>query len=410
MTFRNKLTVFLCFSFSGLSAAEDSANDLQVGGFFSHGYLESSRYSFLADTEGGTTSFIELGLNASWTAKDRLTVNGQLFAFELGAYGNFEPLVDYLFLDYNVSRELGLRLGRVKRELGIFYHVQDIDLSRTSAVLPIGVYDQRFRDISASVDGVSAYGNLDLWDGAYLDYTAYIGCFSVQPDGGVAGYALTELSREVLDAKFTNLDADYSYGVQFWLSPGVEGLLIGLGSTSLPDMNATIGATIPSGFPVPSLVGAPTEIGMSGFDMSISHLSLEYYIGTWNFSAEYALTETNHIYTMGALGVPLANRERLHEETAWYLSASKRLGRFEAAVTYVDNRNASEQHLPPPATGNLSKDKQFSLRYDVNDHWTLKAEIHSIEGTRQLFNQLNQNPVLDENSWTLFAAKSTFYF
>ncbi len=409
MNFRS--TIVFCICLSGVLHADDKlSNDLQLGGFLSAGYLESSHYNFLAATDGGTTSFMEMGVNASWTAKDRMTINGQLFAFELGSYGNFDLLVDYLFLDYNVQREFGVRIGRIKREVGIHYHVQDIDLSRTSVLLPIGVYDQRFRDISAFLDGASIYGNLDLWDGAYLDYLAYGGYFTIEPDGGVAGYALSELSREANNVAIEQVDSEYNYGVQFWLSPGLEGLRIGVGSTYFPEMSAILTGNLPPTFPIPPLANAPLEIQMNGFDMSISQASLEYYIGTWNFAAEYALTRTNHNHLASALGMPIEMEERLHEETAWYVSASKRMGRFEAAVIYVDNRNSEDNLTVVSPSSKVSIDRQFSLRYDVTDFWTLKAEVHSIEGTKQLFNQLDQNPVLDQRNWTLFAAKSTIYF
>lgn len=385
-------------------------NDVQVGGFVSAGYLDSSHYSFLADTEGGTTSFVEGGVHASWTAKDRLTVNGQLFAFELGPYGNFEPLVDYLFVDYNVKRAFGVRAGRIKRELGIFYHVQDIDFSRTAVLLPVGVYDQRIRDISASLDGLSAYGNLDLWEGAYLDYTVYAGYIDLKPDGGVAGFIQSELSKAFTDLKVTSLESKYNHGMQLWLSPGIDNLRVGIGSSSFLEMSSTLTGHVPEGYPAPLPAGTPLDISMKGFDMRIAHASLEYFVGTFGFFAEYAVSSTNHNYYAVPAGMQGTYAEREAEVTAWYLSASKRFGRFEAAVTHVDNRNASDNEEPVRPMAKISIDNQFSLRYDVTDFWTLKAEIHSIEGTRQLFNQFNQNPILDETSWTLFAAKSTFFF
>ncbi|MDQ8182063.1 hypothetical protein [Pelagicoccus sp. SDUM812005] len=383
-------------------------SDLRLSGFVSTGYLESSHYNYPADTEGGTTAFSELGLNASWTPKDRLTVNGQIFAFELGPYGNYDPMVDYLFLDYNVKREFGVRFGRVKREQGIYTHVQDIDLSRTSILLPIGMYDQRFRDISAALDGASLYGNIDLWNDAYLDYVVYGGVVELEPDGGVGGVALTAMSQAADNLAVEYIEAADNRGAQLWLSPGIDGLRIGFGVTEMSEVEAAITGSISAYHPNPYFAGLPLRSEFSDFTLKIEQLSLEYFVGEWNLTSEYAESTTSYDAVSSIAGTVVSGGPGKSKARTWYASLARRLGRFEAAVTYSEENGGGL--LSSGGPDSVTEDMQLSLRYDVTDFWTLKTEVHSLFGTSRLFNEFNQNPIRSERNWTLFAAKSTFFF
>ncbi|MEM9161226.1 MAG: hypothetical protein AAGB46_19445 [Verrucomicrobiota bacterium] len=78
-----------------------TAQDFPVSfsGFLSHGYLKSSHYNYLANTEEGDFDFVEAGIKATWSPFDRTVVTGQAFAFELGNYGNYDLQLDYFFAD-----------------------------------------------------------------------------------------------------------------------------------------------------------------------------------------------------------------------------------------------------------------------------------------------------------------------
>ena len=132
--------------------AHGDLNDVSYGGFVSVGYIETSQYNYLVDSEGGSFQFAEVGLNASWSPLDRTKLNGQLFAFELGQYGNYDPIIDYLFVDYSVNQAFGIQAGRVKHPYGIYTEIQDIDVARASILLPGGFYE-RFSPGAAVIAG-----------------------------------------------------------------------------------------------------------------------------------------------------------------------------------------------------------------------------------------------------------------
>ncbi|MDQ8186817.1 hypothetical protein QEH53_14535 [Pelagicoccus sp. SDUM812002] len=277
----------------------------------------------------------------------------------------------------------------------------------------MGIYDQRFRDISASLDGLSAYGNLDLWKGAYLDYNIYGGIVELQEDGGVAGLALTSASRVADNLKVEFIDSKYNYGGQLWLSPGLDGLRMGFSVTQFMDMSATTLGTVPLDAQPSYLAGLPFRSEFEDYDLVNTTASIEYFVGEWNFVGEYLYSDVSLFVISDIAGVFTTREDTRIKGDSFYLSAARRFDRLEASVTYVeyyenrDNRKGIGTLNPSSA---YNKDLQFSIRYDVTDYWSLKAEIHDIKGTARLFNELQQNPILDEEAWTLFAAKSTFSF
>ncbi|HYD85132.1 MAG TPA: hypothetical protein VEA63_13800, partial [Opitutus sp.] len=54
--------------------------NVQLGGFFSQGYLKSDHNNYPVDTEDGTFDFREYALNASTTLGAHFRVGGQIFA------------------------------------------------------------------------------------------------------------------------------------------------------------------------------------------------------------------------------------------------------------------------------------------------------------------------------------------
>ncbi len=392
-----------------LACVAAEAQDLRFGGFLSHGYIESSRYNYLVNSEEGSFEFGEIGLNASWTPFDRTTLNGQFFAFELGRYGNYEPTIDYLFVDYNFRKEIGVRLGRVKREIGIYTHIQDIDAARASVLLPMGIYDQRYRDFSAWVDGAAVYGTVALAPKIYIDYSIYGGWVGLKKDGGSGSYAATLISRKASDPAIESVDDDINFGMQFWLGTPVPGLRFGAGTTTYFDISVVATGNVPAPPHLAFLGTLPLRLTVKDARQTFQQISAEYYISDWTFIAEVHRNYSNFYSDTSVGGMIVEAGDDSASNWGWYASAARRFGKFEGAATYTEYYPDYDQDDGSPLLG-YSRDLQFSLRYDVTDFWSLKIERHAVRGSGTLFNQFGQNPVLDEKSWSIWAAKSTFSF
>lgn len=395
----NKHIVFTT-ALATLSASALFGGDVSIGGFISNGYIQSSAHNYLVDSKDGDFAFAEAGVNATWSPAPRTVVRGQLFTFELGDYGNFDPLIDYLFVDYSVSPELGARLGRVKRAEGIYTDIQDIDVARTSVLLPIGMYDQRYRDFSAAVDGISFYGNIQAGESNSFDYNLYYGFVDIGVDSGVGGYAHTALSRSLNNAKVDRLESDTNKGLQIWWNPAVAGLRFGVSYSVYDDIELDSSGTIP-GLNLPLVANSVSDIDMT-------RLSAEYFIGEWTLTSEYHRRKSDSLQSNSIAGMQAPDEQTRTTSDAWYASVARRfLARYEGALTYAEYYDDNSQKSLP---SDYQKDLQLSFRFNATESWTLKAEMHWLEGTNRLFNQYGQNPNPIDSSWTLFAAKSTFTF
>ncbi len=383
-----------------------AAGDVSFNGFLSHGYLESSHYNYLANTEEGDFDFVEAGVKATWSPFDRTTVTGQVFAFELGQYGNYDLQLDYLFADYNVNQSLGFRAGRVKKPNGLFNDIQDIDIARTSVLLPIGIYDQRYRDFSASLDGANVYGSLGS-----VDYSLYYGKPGLTVDGGLGGFIRTILSNRFDNISIDTTESDSVQGGQVWWNTPIAGLRTGAAYSYFEQIDLDYSATFPAY--IPYVGGAPLDIE-TDVSNSAWTLSAEYFLGDWTFIGEYQNTHNDTLVSQKVGPAPAQLSTSVGNSDVWYVGASRRfLEKFEAGFLWTsyhsDSKDRDGSERAVPYTG-YSKDKQFSLRYDLTSFWSVKGELHLMEGTGRLFNQWNQNPVLDNKNWNLFAFKSTYTF
>ena len=64
------------------------AQEVDIHGFISQGYLKSTGNNFLAETKRGTWEFTEVGINFGTYVTDELRLGMQLFARDLGEMGN----------------------------------------------------------------------------------------------------------------------------------------------------------------------------------------------------------------------------------------------------------------------------------------------------------------------------------
>ena len=143
------------------SAAGFGLNQVDIHGFVSQGYLQSSDYNFFqADTEDGTYEFNEFAINFSSSVTDNLRIGMQFLSRDLGTLGNNKIEVDWAFADYAFRNWLGLRVGRVKKPEGIFNQYRDIDATRTCIFLPPGIYQEDLREATIAVNGMGIYGTL----------------------------------------------------------------------------------------------------------------------------------------------------------------------------------------------------------------------------------------------------------
>ncbi len=361
---------------------------ISVHGFVSQGLLASSEYNYLGDSSHGSFKFTEAGLNASINPFPRTHLAVQGFSYDVGPAGGYDVVLDYALAEYTFNDRFGVRVGRLRRPEGLYNDIQDVDVSRTWVLLPQGMYNARWRDFYVAVDGGEIFGTIPLRTAGSLSYQLYYGLQHPKLNGGLA------LQKANLPpfANLVSFNSPMLGGGQLWWNTPWTGLRAGLALNVDQDLTfVTVKGRQSRGSPF------------------TQHYSLEYVRDAWTFQAEYLRFRIDYENTGG--GLPLSRK--LIEPDSWYVSAARRLNRWiEVGVYYSEYyADVHDRHgalLPFPSDA-AQKDTALSLRFDASDHWTFKIEGHSIRGTAQLLDNID-NPVRRSGAWSMIAIKTTFSF
>lgn len=373
---------------------------LDFHGFVSQGFLYSGSYNYLSDdTKNGSFQFAELGLNVSMNPFPRTRIAVQGFDFDVGNVGQYDPFLDYALVEYTVNDEVGIRAGRIRRPGGIYNDIQDIDLARTFVLLPQGMYDARWRDWSANLDGGELFGSIPLGKVGSLTYAAYAGMVKMPDNGGISRYLNYSWPA---GNSLRGIDPTPFFGTQLWYNPPVDGLRFGAAFSYADNFSYTMNIPLTAlGIPAPGT----TPFHAFG-NVPIQQYSAEYLWKNWTFQAEFYTYNANGNYQ--ARDFPASGKTYDHPET-WYVAASYRFNQYvEAGAYYTQFHQLAPQAIPSQSRQN---DAALSLRVDVKPWWIVKIEGHVIEGTALLRDNAN-NPIASQNNdpWFLLAVKTTFSF
>lgn len=373
---------------------------VDIHGFISQGYLQSSDNNFLAETEDGTLDFNELGINFSKELTDNLRIGLQLFSRDFGPVGDNELVVDWAYGDYRWRDWAGVRVGIMRIAHGLYNETRDIDMLRTSILLPQSIYVEGRRDSFTRLQGVGLYGEISLGPVGSLSYQAAAGTNNPPEDGGVAREFEAPGLFEV-----TDIDTKVAYnGSLTWHAP-LPGLRISVTGLKTTDLDAKMKTRVALGPEIPPGVDILLKA-----DYWAEVFSVEYQRDRLTLAAEYMVDKT----TENLVGIrPVSS----FQSEGYYLKAAYRLTDWLQIGSYYsefypdkDDKDGDRFQNDPlrPDHKGWQKDLAVSLRFDVSDYWTVKLEGHQMNGTGLLLN--TDHPDGYEEDWFLFAAKATFSF
>jgi len=399
------LVIFFILAATGSgSAFEEGA--VSIHGFASTGYMRSDYNNFLLASEDGSFEFNEIGINFGVAIAENMRVGLQLYSFDLGDIGNNEVTLDWAFLDYEWKEWLGLRVGKIKTPYGLYNETQDYDMLRTCILLPQSVYYKYRRGTDVSTQGMALYGNIPLSRAGKMKYDIYFGAPSIDTDGGIA----KELTKG--DLAFESARMKYLIGGRLlWLAP-LKGLKFGANYTYYDHgYKGILGLDIPLG---PGLtIELPLNVDVT-LDNPYKYIfSVEYDYGDLNLALEYSYMDSGIWFGMdySSLGIPPLLPEYISVNTSgFYALVSYRLCRWLELGTYY-SIYYQELQQESDELRDTQKDLALSARFDINQSWLVKAEVHFMGGAGLLTELDNPDGTGSyESKWTLFAIKTTFNF
>lgn len=377
---------------------------VDIHGFISQGYLKTDDNNFLAETEDGTFQFNEIGINFGKQLTGKLHLGLQLFARDQGKIGNDEVVVDWGYADYHWKDWMGIRAGIMRVTHGLYNETRDIDMLRTSILLPQSIYAESQRDAYSRIQGAGFYGEIILGAFGSFSYQMAIGTTNIDNDGGIARQIEDTLPGEV-----QNIDVGTLYnGSLQWNSP-LEGFRMGVTGVKTTDMEIELQMDVvmgPPGTPPTSMsIISDTPV----FETAV--FSAEYTWENFIFSAEYMYMHVENV---------IEGITPLIETTpeGWYAGVSYRFTDWFELGTYYsvfyndkddrDGENYKAMEPPEPGYKAWLKDCALSAKFDINEYWTAKMEVHKMDGAALQFTK--DNPDGNDEDWYLMAAKLTFSF
>lgn len=375
------------------AAVSVGERNVQVGGFFSQGYIDTNGNNYPFENSSGTADFREAAVNVSTTVGAHLRIGAQAFAQRLGNYGDDKIKLDWAVVDYNVRQEFGVRVGRVKYPKGLYGEALDLDVIRPFVFLPFALYNPVVRDFNSSFNGGMVYGTFNVGKGGSLDYKAFYGDIPMNPEQGVADFFNT--TSLYAAPGVTELGMDSTYGAHLvWNSP-INGLKFCSSYSALDALYANGKfAAYPAG---------NVSLLLERYDYIT--LSTEYAVGLWTLAGEWQKAGGDTV-----VGTPFGKQLGKSVVHNWYASVARRLNDRWEVGTYYSSQENKRPAAGTPNKATYNRDWALSVRFDLNEHVTLKLEGHSIDGGYNLFNTTRTPNRTLKDRTTFFAAKTTLVF
>ncbi len=404
---RHIIWIVVILAISGHSFAYE-AGEVAIHGFLSQGYLKSNDINFLADTEDGTFQFNEMGINFSTKVADSLHIGMQFFSRDLGPTYNDEIEVDWAYADFRWRDYLGLRVGKIKTPFGLYHETRDVDMLRTSIIMPSAVYDENLRDTTMALVGVGIYGEI---------LTSYFGNFGYQLLGGSNNVSSNGGTAATVGASTFEVNSvqigDIVAGSLQWLD-STSHLRIG-GTVALISEILLEGSTTDyfnQWYGLPAGLDANFDVG----NIKNWVLSVEFTMENFLFVSEYKQTHADLDTFVVILPTYTYHRPEDVDQEGYYALISYRFNDWFEAGTYyeelwydMEDKDAKEFEASWGYDyGAWRKDWALSLRFDINMNWILKVESHTFDGTAYVIDKMNPDGL--KQHWNLYAIKLSYCF
>jgi len=333
--------------FATAAAGAQQATPVEVHGFGSWNYGETSANEYLGGNIKGSSATSQLNLNISSALNERLTINSQLELDFNGATNETSTTLDYIFAEWKFTDALRLRAGQVKQPFGIYTEILDVGTVRPFLKAPQAVYGLNGM-IGEAYRGLGLTGSKSLgqWGLEYDVYAGGLNRFENEYPTDLYrvmnGTSPDTLGIESIEGEST----DRLYGGRLWLNTPITGLRMG----------------------VSRYRGETSEINEPLSTLDAHAVSGELVMSRMTTRAEYVYQWENDN----------------DNQTAYYLESAVRVvGNWEVAGLY-NNYSADLDGDETESVISLLRHKEVALgvNYRFSPNFVIKLAHHNVTGNR----------------------------
>lgn len=390
----------------------NEADKFSIGGFVSQGVVHTSDNRFFDKKDDTSFNMTEASLQANYQLSSNIRISGQVMYRNWGKLEN--STLDYLMVDYHFlatnTSNMGIRLGRIKNDFGLYNLTRNIPSARPSIFLPQSIYSDIFRDTVISSDGVSLYANHHFSTGNLSWHFTY-GKYPVSDD------LFESILGDSIKGEFSA--PHYTRYVKFTWEPTNGDWLISLGySDPLARFEQKL---------------EPSDIfGVSEGEFTYESLllSYQYFTENWDFSTEY---ERKYIDGKGfELYIPNIPDEfqpdfpplfkpRYVNDTFYaqwrYLLSDKLTLMLRYGKIITDNNDRKGKEFAASSSANIPAFSQFTnnftsgVSWQISDNWRVDIEGHYFEGTAVISPMVKTDTNQNSNKyWQLWTLQASYSF
>lgn len=377
------------------------SSDWRTNAFTSAAIFSTNENNFLSNTDDAySLDLLEAGVTVTGDIFASTRLAAQLLSRKVGDVDNGSVRFDFVYIQQrlfeNDSANVSLRLGRVKRPLGLDSDTREVAFTRSSIISPQGLFYDFARNTVLSQDG----GLLAMdWNTAAHHFTAEFSEAFPRTDSQDLGLILG-FTNPAIAAQKTSGSASSA------LSPTVRL------SWEWLDQNMRL------------VVGEANLYYHYDFDQgSIFHsgdisvygktLGLEKSFSSWVFSTEYIDTYLKY-KDMPPFPEELPSFSYYYQALYHFSSTVYGVVRRENTYELKDDRNgkkiaATLEHTPfaTPAFRYYSNDIMFGLSWQTTKNLLLRAELHFFNGAAMAQDKAEQET---EQNWRLYGLQASLRF
>ena len=390
----------------------NNVDKLSIGGFVSQGVVNTTDNQFFDETDDTSFNMTEASLQANYQLSSNVKISGQVMYRNWGKIES--SVLDYLMIDYSFlstdNTNMGLRLGRIKNDFGLYNLTRDIPSARPSIFLPQSIYLDILRDTITASDGFSLYANHRFSTGNLSWHFTY-GLYNVTDD------LIVSILGPTIKGEFSV--PEHTRYLKFTWEPPQGDWLIALGYS---DPSASFEQALAS----------TDQIGVTPgqFNYESYLLSYQYFAESWDFSLEYERKKTDSSgFDLYLPNVPeqfqpdfppLFKLKNVSDAFygQWRYLISNELTfmlRYGSFVSDNNDKNgekfAAASAINAPAFSRYTKTFTTGLNWQISENWRIDVEAHYFEGTGVISPLVKVDTSQNTSKyWQLFAIQASYSF
>lgn len=398
------------------SAAIELNDSTQIHGFINQAYLYSPDNPYAGnDAHNGSLKFREIGVTGFHEVSPEFRLAGQILSRQQDEADEGDVRVDFLLADFQFlsapTTVFGVRVGRVKNNIGFYNAIRDIPSARPSFSVPDSIYFPSFRDTLLSVDGVNLYGaamlgeNLVTWEIS----AGRGGTHSEDFEYYSFGRPLAKGETSDIPIKLLNLNLTPEFDRNLRLGLSLADLEIKLEDTQSVSeaQNALLNAP-------PGDIFANPQLYVTGAKVStlLAILSAQYSLESWIITTEYLHLDNDSEARIAGIESSGSSRSEGYyaqvewlatEQTSWFT-------RYEELYLNTDDRSGRNARLDYNPHRGYGRGWTLGGKWLFAHNWSLLGQASFNEGTAWLptFEGIENSQI--EKYWKYYVLSLNYQF